>query len=398
MKNFAKICCIGCFLGILFVSAIQTITSEKEVISYYENRALAKWPACTKDSLLSGTYPADISTYLKDHFAGREEALRAGTWLNLYVLRKPVVNDVVVQEDVLLPFLAYAETPTEDSTRETAAAMADNIAVAARLTEENGGKYCYVMVPCQYAMFPEKYPHYLNNRYAKTEQERRCFKEALTERGITFVDMGDIFAAQENPAQYSSSIDNHYSLPGAFLTYSSIAAALEQQEQISLQVPQDISFTPVENSYLGSRNRKLFGLWQNGEVLYQASFPEEIPFTRKDNGVDVPATLYKTPKNNTEAVLYDYYMGGDIAETIIQTQRSELPTGLIYGDSFTNALEVMAYRSFDEMRSLDFRHYHQKSLEAYLQEYQPDIVICVRDYESMLSFDGNGKIVTEQEG
>ena len=63
MKKFAKICCIGCFLGILFVSAILTITSEKETISYYENRMLAAFPEYTKESLLSGEYPAEISSY-----------------------------------------------------------------------------------------------------------------------------------------------------------------------------------------------------------------------------------------------------------------------------------------------------------------------------------------------
>lgn len=396
MKKFAKICCIGCFLGILFISAILTITSEKETISYYENRMLAAFPEYTKESLLSGEYPAEISSYLKDHFAGREAALRAGTWMNLYILQKPVVNDVVVRDDILLPYLPFAEVPTEESTQKKAEAMADTIAAAAKITEENGGKYCYVMVPCQYAMFPDKYPDYLYNRQGKTEQERKYFKEALTERGVTFVDMGDIFAEQENPAQYSSAIDNHYSLQGAFLTYTAIADTLEEQDAFTLQIPEGISFTPVEKPYLGSRNRKLFGLWQNGEQLYQASFPEEIPFTRTDNGINVPPFLYKTPEDGRNEILYQYYMGGDIAETILQTNRAELPRGLIYGDSFTNALEVLAYSSFDEMRSLDYRYYNQKSLEEYLQEYQPDVVICVRDYEAMLSPDGNGKAVTEK--
>ncbi len=395
MKKFAKLCCIGCFIGILFVSAIQTVLSEKEATSYYENRMLAKWPDFTKESLVSGEYPAAISAYLKDHFAGREAALRAGTWLNLHVFQKPVVNDVVVQDDILLPYLPFEELPTEESTRKKAEAMADNIAVAAKRTEENGGKYCYVMVPCQYAMFPEKYPDYLNNRQYRTELERKYLKEALAERGITYVDMGEVFAEQDDPAKYSSAIDNHYSLQGAFLTYITIADTL-QQEGFTLQVPKDITFMPVENPYLGSRDRKLFDLWQSEEQLYQAVFDEEIPFTRMDNGIAVPSEVYQTPETSTENVLYGYYMGGDIAETIIQTNRGELPTGLIYGDSFTNAVEVLAYRSFDEMRSLDFRHYHEKSLDEYLQEYQPDFVICIRDYESMLSLDGNGKNVQEK--
>ena len=32
----------------------------------------------------------------------------------------------------------------------------------------------------------------------------------------------------------------------------------------------------------------------------------------------------------------------------------------------------------------------EKSLKEYIEAYQPDIVIFMRDYESLLAFDGNG--------
>ena len=83
-------------------------------------------------------------------------------------------------------------------------------------------------------------------------------------------------------------------------------------------------------------------------------------------------------------------MGGDIAETCIRTDRSSLLTALIFGDSFTNAVESLAYYSFDEMRSVDLRHYKTQSISDYIAAYQPDVVICIRDYEALLSRSDNG--------
>lgn len=93
---------------------------------------------------------------------------------------------------------------------------------------------------------------------------------------------------------------------------------------------------------------------------------------------------------DSRAVYYGLYMGGDIAETCIRTDRSSLPTALIFGDSFTNAVESLAYYSFDEMRSVDLRHYKTQSISDYIAAYQPDVVICIRDYEALLSRSDNG--------
>ena len=121
-----------------------------------------------------------------------------------------------------------------------------------------------------------------------------------------------------------------------------------------------------------------------------AAFREDIPFTRLDNWQEVASAVYALPATEDEALTYGLYMGGDIAETCIRTDRSSLPTALIFGDSFTNAVESLAYYSFDEMRSVDLRHYKTQSISDYIAAYQPDVVICIRDYEALLSRSDNG--------
>ena len=85
-------------------------------------------------------------------------------------------------------------------------------------------------------------------------------------------------------------------------------------------------------------------------------------------------------------------MGGDIAETVIATNRPELPSILLFGDSFTNAVETFLYTSFDKTRSLDLRHYTGMALTEYVRLYRPEIVVCLRDDANYLTETGNGDV------
>lgn len=116
-----------------------------------------------------------------------------------------------------------------------------------------------------------------------------------------------------------------------------------------------------------------------------------MAFDRTDNGLPVPAQLFRLPATPTETVDYNVYMGGDVAEAVLSTHRPEFPNLLIFGDSFTNPLETLLYTGFDETRSLDLR-YADVSLLEYVAEHHPDVVLCVRDDTSYLSTEGNGNI------
>ena len=83
-------------------------------------------------------------------------------------------------------------------------------------------------------------------------------------------------------------------------------------------------------------------------------------------------------------------MGGDVAHTMIDTEREELPSILIYGESFTNAIETIMWYSFDEMHSLDMRYYKDMTVDEFIEIVQPDVVVCVRDYSVLLLTDDYG--------
>lgn len=391
MKRICEWAMALLFSGVLLVLMAATILLPKNRYSYYENRNLSAFPEITAESVLSGQVFDDLETLFCDYAAWRTPALKAVTWADLNVFHRPVVNDIVVTDDALLEQLYTMPDTADDIARKAADVAADNAALRDQI-EAYGGHYCYIAVPCQYAYYEDEYPSYLENRSAYTAAELAALNSAMDAQGITHVDMGPIFDSLGHLPAFSSKVDNHYGLRGAYVTYRAAAERLAA-DGCALRVPEegtDVTFSALPNPYMGSRTRKLLGLRGSDEKLLTASFAEDIPFTRFDNGAAAEATVYALPGSDAEPLTYGLYMGGDIAETVIRTDRPELPNALIFGDSFTNPVECLAYYSFNELRSVDLRHYTVQSLSDYIAAYQPDVVLCVRDYQSLLLREFNG--------
>ena len=378
MKHFIK---IALFCGVLFLVPILTLTKEPAATSYYENRTLAVFPPFSTQELMDGEYFPKVETYINDHLVWRDRLLK----LNIqkeFSLRNPVINDVVVSGELLLPHYSTARESYDKQ------AMAQELDILEKLNgycAQNGIEFLYVGIPEQSTAFEDRYPPYLKHSSYKDDSLRTDFMQGLTDRGIDHLEMAQYLSADYD--RFYSKTDHHYNLYGAYETYLRIMSYINGN-YFPAPVTEDLKITPVDTAFLGSRNRKLFGLFESDDRLYTGTLADPIPFERYDNGKPVAATVYSESNRN----VYAYYMGGDMAETIIRTNRPELPDVLIVGDSFTNALEAILYTSFDEMRSLDFRYYTEKSIYEYLADYQPDVILYVRDDLSYHLTTGNGDL------
>ena len=246
--------------------------------------------------------------------------------------------------------------------------------------DEAGAQLLYTLVPEQRTVFAEYYPDWMDNPGQQTKRSRQALFAALERAEIPALDLTPVFAQQSDLLSCYSRVDHHYTLKGAYVTYQSVCEAFGIRAS-------EISIAETQSDLLGTYNRKLYDLSPVREAMQvvQTPFPE---YERLDNGAASDTPLIRIRGSGQS--LYGDYMGGDIAETCIRTDRPSLPTALIFGDSFTNAVESLAYYSFDEMRSVDLRHYKTQSISDYIAAYQPDVVICIRDYEALLSRSDNG--------
>jgi hypothetical protein len=172
--------------------------------------------------------------------------------------------------------------------------------------------------------------------------------------------------------------------------------AIRQKTGLQLQElaeGENLELVTLDNHFIGSMNRKLYDQWEGGDRLVIGRPTEPVAFTREDEGRLSDPYIYKLPESGEHNVDYEVYMGGDKAETVIRTGRPELPSLLVFGDSYTNALESLLYWSFDEMRCIDLRYYDDMLLSDYVRLHKPDIVVCIRDDTNYCELGGNGNLL-----
>ncbi|MBE6995851.1 MAG: hypothetical protein E7429_03865 [Ruminococcaceae bacterium] len=390
MKRKAQIVFLSlCALALVLVPLLTLIGPHKSV-SYYEQRGLAKFPELSREAVLDGTYFSELETVYKDHIFQRDRILKVNAIAEL-LLGRVTVNNIIVNSDKLLDSFGFLRWGL-DYLKPEAEAIAAQYASLNGMITAYGGQFCYLGLPQQTTYFADEYPAYMDSRLWHTTGIRDIFGAAMETQGVPFLNMYAAFQAAGQPEEYYYDSDHHSSGEGAFFTYLTLMEQLSAQSggELDYLTEEDFTKTTLKNPFLGSSNRKLYGLWDSADAVTLYTPKTEIAFTRYDNGVP-KNSINALPYTEEEVTTYSVYMGGDVAETVIQTNRPDLPSILIYGDSFTNPLESVLWANFNETRTLDYRYYTAKSLRAYIEEYRPDYVVCVRDESTYFARTGNGR-------
>lgn len=375
-------------LALAAVPAFTFVRPEKK-ISYYENRALAEKPALTGENVRTGKYFSGWDTWLSDHIVGRNTILKSYARIQR-ALPKVEANNIIETGSGALLLMASPEDYDPEEQKEIMDEKTGELKALAGHVQDYGGLFCYVGVPGQRYVYYDEYPEYLSiGRSLVDYCEGRVF-DALADTDAVAVNMREVFDATGDAKRYYSALDNHYNYDGVLLTYRTLMKAINERLDTPLKVyeDRDLVFHTEEQEFFGSYSRRICNLQARKEHLVWAEPKEPVPFTREDGHVRVSANTFEQP--DPAVSTYAGYMGGDIGETVIRTGRDDLPSILVFGDSFTNPLEGLLYASCGEFRSLDFRHYDGMTLYEYIDLYQPDIVIAVRDNMSYNQFEGNG--------
>lgn len=391
MKKRSNVTFAVLFCMFLFIMPIATLLAPHSDTSFYEQRKLATVPSINLHTIWDGTFFSQIEDALSDHIAFRSYFLRNTTNID-FLLNKPVVNQIIVTSDVLLDFHDYIYWDLSSLTEE-ADAISNDFLTLNQQVNSYGGYFCFLGLPLQSTYYSDHYPSYTDNRLWHTDGIREEFFQSFDNKNIPYIDMHSVYESMGYPEEYYLKTDYHFTLEGAFIGYDEVMKAIQKNTGFRVQKLErdDFTWTTLPNPFLGSENRKLFNLWKNNEKLVLAQPKNPIPFNRMDNGTQVNPSVFTLPEEDAN-VTYSLYMGGDIGETMIQTNRLDFPNLLIFGDSFTNPIESLIWTGFNETRSLDLRYYTKETLSEYIKKYQPDVVICVRDESVFLSTQGNGNL------
>lgn len=391
-KKISDISLIVLFSAGIAFFLLHLLLAEDPVVSFYENRDLAQAPKLTAESVWDGSFGKDFESWLCDHSPQRDSVLKLKTAADISIFHRPVVNDIVVKDDILLPFNSYKAASTDKQIKRLGI-FAQNLNDINTKVKEYGGAFVFSAVPSQAVYYSDLYPSYLNKRDDITDVVMPFLRDYIKRNDIAFADMSKVAEELGKPDYMSSKTDHHYSLKGAVTTWRTIIDKVYESSGIEIFFPQDseIEYTQYPNQYLGSRNRKIMGLRYNDEKLLRANFKNDVAFERFNNGEKSVPLLYAEPEDSSSPLSYTLYMGGDFGNTVIKTYRENLPNVLIYGASFTNAVEAIAYIGCNELHSIDLRHYSEMSVLEYIEKYKPDVVVGIFDWSNLAGLEENGK-------
>ena len=90
------------FAALLLVPALTLygLVKSPSGWSVEENRALADVPEGSLQSMLDGTLVQNLETFYSDHIFARRQLLKLDTLLQMKLLRRPIVHDVVLGDTV----------------------------------------------------------------------------------------------------------------------------------------------------------------------------------------------------------------------------------------------------------------------------------------------------------
>lgn len=390
MKKLLKYNIVIIFLLIIFAVPILSAFNNK-TISNIENRTLAAKPELTKERLLNGNYFSGWEEYMSDHIISRDEMIKSYTLLNMKILGKKKINNIIIgKENTLLPYYTDELVENLNNYLNNLPIMIQNLKNLKEHIKDNGGEFIFVGLPGQSSYFSNRYQNYFQNMDDYFNQNEKEMFQGLEKEKIKYINMNNVFN-QESDDKYYLKTDHHFSYLGAYKTYVEIISKVKEEINQKISEPMELSqwnITTLEEPVLGSRNRQIYFLQDTDEKISIAYPKEAVEYEKKVNGV-VDNQLYYI--NEGERPSYGVYMGGDHAEVIIDTNRGDLPNLLIFGDSFTNALEPLLFYHFNQTRILDLRHYKEMDLYEYIDKHKPDVVIMVRDDLNYGNMDGNGK-------
>lgn len=369
---------ISLFLAITVLINLYSVLKADVDYSSFENRTMAYLPGPQVSSVMSGEWFSDFETYHLDQMAFRNVLIQGNSKIQR-LLGKKIIGDVAVGKNHYL--LKTQEDFTEKALQKSEKSIQrqlDTLKLIKQYTDQYGGQLYYLDIPSQGDFLWENYPYLQEERHIHSDETRirRC--ETYQAAGVKVIQ--SLEALEEHRAeQLYYHTDHHYTFLGAYYVYQEMLREIQQNNQeMSFVYPawDEMQQVSSDKTFMGSYLREIGDMQYAKYDTFEYALPLDMPLYwryESEEESDMPLVRNADDFDYTE---YGYFMNGDNANTVIRTDRPELPSIMIIGYSFTNPLELMAIYNFDEMHSIDPRHY-EGSICQYIEEHPCDIVVVV---------------------
>ena len=349
--------CVLPFAGMLVISPDEAAGNE----------TLTEWPELLdEDGTFNSLFLSDIGDYVEDHFAFRSNLITAASVLNASVFGTSTDEDVIVGTDGWLYYAATLDDYQHNNNVSDRVLFneAHNLSLVQEWAELQGKTFIVTIAPNKNTLYPSNMPSSLDTSYAEASDLERL-GDYLTAEGVNYVDMVELFAAEEEILYYER--DSHWTEQGAILAYNALldAAGIEHETYEDTE-------PVVSLDYYGDLSEMLYpsGLYPEEHAVYLTE-PTFVYTAAESSGISyLPDSEDPDSDEDADASSSDARAGIAASEiedasTIVEQdtvktyQADGNGTLFMFRDSFGNSLlpymaEVFETAVFSEIVPWDF--------------------------------------------
>ena len=348
------------FLSVLFcafiggVCVISLLLPDKN-FSPLENRFLQKPPVVSAENLGSGKLMTDAEKYVSDHIVGRDFWVAMKAWSERLSGKKE--NDGVYfgKHDTLINQVKDPEPSKLDQDMGYLDALIGNMSVPVY----------FGLIPSAAEIWKDRLPD-----GAPTADEKAIIDRLYFSTGASTIDLYGALAPHSGEDIYYRT-DHHWTSLGAFYGANAIFETMGL-EPVDLN---DYRKTTVTDQFNGT-------LFSSSGVRWLP--PDSIDTYVPDEGVKVTSWFKGTPEEGSLYVdsyldvkdKYSYFLGGNQALCVIETEHADAPKVLVVRDSYSDSLAPFLTERFSEIHLFDLR-YNLSSIKGYVEENNIDAVVVL---------------------
>lgn len=354
---------VATFIIFISVMGLATIDNKTEK-SMTEGRALTQFPDLDYTKLKYAEYFTQIGDAFSDQIASREQMIRKYYDYAVNSLGMKEVGTISIGKKNNLfnqPELIDDEKAYEKMVIQCAGLINRQ---AEKITKA-GSVFIYINYPKKDVVMKDYLPDYYPDSSKDYEKYIKIMREHLSDN-VIFVDAYAIFS-ESGSQEYYYKTDHHVNIRGQQLIYEKLMEIVKEKYP-NVKVTSLDDYKIRKKVVDGSFNRKIgYAVSADKEEL---SMKPKFELEYKRNS--------KAPIFGKGDTYASAFMGGDYAETEVETELKNAPSIVFSGSSYTNSLESLSVASFSSMTSFDYRYNNSgKNLVQQVRERKPDYVVYI---------------------
>lgn len=353
------------FLTVLFCAFIGgvfliSLLLPKKEFSPLENRYLEKPPKLSLETVSDGTFMEDAEDYVSDHIVGRDFWVAAKAWSERLSGKHENNGVYFSKEDTLIN---RVKDPDMDK-------LNKDMGYVDSLVSNTTTPVYFGLIPTSAAIWSDRLP-----AGAPTANEQSIIDQLYFTTGANTVDLYSALNEHNDEDIYYRT-DHHWTSLGAFYGANALLEAMGM-EPLNLD---DYQKTTVSDQFYGTTFSSSGVRWVKPDCIDTYVPGDGVTVTSYFGGNPSQGSLYVDSYLDVKDK-YSYFLGGNQALCVIETEHTDAPSVLIVRDSYSDSLAPFLTERFSEIHLFDLR-YNKTSLKSYIEEHDIDNVVVLYSFSN----------------